>query len=274
MKPTPSLCIIVVILTIGLSACRGPVAAPPLPTPMVSPPSATATLPACTENGTLGTDWVPQPTQGFSISFQYYLPPCYASRPETAYPVLYLITLTEESSLSDTDNTPLSLANRLIRAGKLPPAIAIVPDTEIGYGSDAALAQGLVPYVDGKFRTLRDRLHRGVGGLSHGAAIAVRMAFQFPETFGSAGLLSGGIADGEDVRFTQWIQRTPPDLWPRVHIDVGDQDPIIRLTRNLTAVLDANAVPYTLNIGSGTHSWSFWSPLMEPFLIWFSQAWK
>jgi enterochelin esterase-like enzyme len=255
------------LLTLGIFACTSPSPTQPRATP-------TNTVPKCSENGTIGNDHVPNPTQGFSIHFDYYLPPCYQSQKDVSFPVLYLITPTFESRLSDTDNTPLSLTNRLIQNGKMPPVIVIVPSTEIGYGSDAALAKDLVPYVDGKFRTIRDRQHRGVGGISHGAAIAVRMAFQFPGTFGSAGLLSGGIADGEDVRFEEWIKRTPLDQWPRVHIDVGDQDAIIRLTQNLLRVLDANRVPYTLNIGHGNHNWSFWSPLMEPYLLWFSQAWK
>ena len=176
--------------------------------------------------------------------------------------------------MSPTDNTTLSLANRLIVSGKLPPVIVIVPDQLVGAGSDVALTRDLVPYVDGKYRTIRDRQHRGVGGISHGAAIAVRMGFQFPETFGSIGMLSGGIADNEGPRFTEWIQRTPAGKWPRLHIDVGDQDSsILNLLHNLLVVLDANHVPYTLTVGHGDHNWAFWSPLMEPYLIWFSQAW-
>jgi enterochelin esterase-like enzyme len=188
--------------------------------------------------------------------------------------VLYLVTLSHEQNLSPTDNTPFSLANRLIRSGKLPAVIVIVPDQLVGAGSDVALTKDLVPYVDGKYRTIRDRLHRGVGGVSNGAAIAVRMGFQFPEIFGSVGMLSGGIADNEGPRFTEWIQRTPADQWPRLHIDVGDQDSgILNLLHNLLPVLDANHVPYTLNVGHGDHNWAFWSPLMEPYLMWFSKAW-
>jgi S-formylglutathione hydrolase FrmB len=61
---------------------------------------------------------------------------------------------------------------------------------------------------------------------------------------------------------------------PRVKIDVGDQDAISRFTQNLLTVLDQNKVPYTLHIGSGTHNWAFWSPLMEPYLLWFAEAWR
>lgn len=250
---------------IMLCAC----AADPITTPTAT--AAASPTPACTEKGNIGGDHVPHPTQGFDlIHFDYYLPPCYDSAKQTSYPVFYLITLSSEASLSASDNTPMSLAERLIHAGKMPPVIIIVPAQLVGYGSDAALTKDLVPYVDSKFRTIRDRKHRATGGISNGAAVAVRMAFQFPETFGSVGLLSGGLAEGEMDRFDSWVQRTPPDHWPRVRIDVGDQDAILRLTRNLQTVLDRRHVAYTLNIGKGNHNWTFWSAQMEPYLLWLS----
>jgi enterochelin esterase-like enzyme len=258
------------LFTIVLSACVAPkpiASVQPAPTP--TKPSF-----ACAEKGTIGSDHVPNPTQGFSIGFEYYLPPCYENRAQVSFPVFYLLTLSHEGSLSETDNTPFSLAERLIHSGKMPPVIIIVPGQLIGYGSDAALTKDLVPYVDGKFRTIRDRQHRATGGISNGAAIAVRMAFQFPETFGSVGLLSGGLADGETERFEGWLLRTPPDQWPRVRIDVGDQDAIMRLTQNLLALLDKHHVPYILNVGKGDHNWTFWSTQMEPYLLWLSKDWQ
>ena len=253
------------LLAIGLSACAG-----------LSPGAAdlAPTTTACDRAGTAGTDRVPHPAHGFDISFQYYLPPCYDSLTRASFPVLYLITLSFESTLSERDNTPLSLADRLIRAGKMPPAILIVPGPDVNFGYDAALAEDLVPYIDGKFRTIRDRAHRGTGGISQGAAIAARMAFQFPDTFGSVVLWSGGIDASEEERFMQWIAPTPVERRPRVYIDVGDQDDIIRFARNLTAVLDARHVPYEMNIGHGAHSWTYWSTRMEPDLLWLAEAWQ
>jgi S-formylglutathione hydrolase FrmB len=109
--------------------------------------------------------------------------------------------------------------------------------------------------------TIKDRRYRGAGGISHGGGIAARMAFQFPETFGSLGILSGGIASQEKETFSIWIASASADNLPRVRIDVGDRDGILPLTQNLTSVLDDSQVPYTLNVGSGDHNWTFWSPL-------------
>ncbi len=258
------ICSILLLGTINLSACTRRIPGP-------QPESATT----CPKPGTIGRDKVKYPTQGFNISFQYYLPPCYETLKTSHFPVIYLIAVGFESRLDDQDNTPMSLADRLIRAGKMPPAILVVPDATVAFGYHAALAIDLVPYVDGKFNTLSERQYRGVGGISHGGGIAARMAFQFPEVFGSLGVFSGGIASGEKDTFDEWIRSNPSQLWPRVWIDVGNQDSGIRpLTQNLVAVLHQNGIAYSLDIEPGDHNWDFWSPRMESYLLWFAEDWK
>jgi enterochelin esterase-like enzyme len=226
----------------------------------------------CEKPGTIQSDRIPHPTQGFDTSFQVYLPPCYADLKDVHFPVLYLVAVAFESQLSPTSNDPMALADRLIHAGKMPPALVIVPEETIAQGYHASLAIDLVPYVDEKYNTLRDRQYRGVGGISHGAAIAARMAFQFPDLFGSLGMLSGGIAAGETSTFDTWIDSSQNR--PRVLIDVGDQDAIMNLTKNLLGVMDAHKVPYELNVDPGNHTGQFWSDHMESYLLWFAEGWN
>jgi enterochelin esterase-like enzyme len=227
----------------------------------------------CTETGTVGVDRVPHPTQGFDIPFQYYLPPCY-DETNSHFPVLYLITMPDEQQLDENANTPMSLADRLIRDRKLAPVILIIPKDTVAHGYHAALATDLIPFVDEKFKSLRERPYRGVGGISHGAAIAARLAFQFPHIFGSLGVFSGGIAPSETSAFEAWISSTVQQERPRVLIDIGDQDGILPLTQNLMNVLDSQNVRYELNVATGGHSWEFWSTRMESFLLWFAEAWE
>ena len=259
-----NLCLTLLLGVLALSACS-----------VGAPPSQPENASICAEPGSIGREKLPHPTQGFNIAFQYYLPPCYEKSEISRFPVIYLIAVPFERRLDATENSPMSLADRLIRAGKMPPAILVVPDATVAFGYHAALAIDLVPYVDGKFHTLPEREYRGVGGISHGAAIAARMAFEFPEVFGSLGLLSGGIASGEEGTFGDWISAAPPGTLPRVRIEVGGQDSgILPLTQNLVEVLQQKDVIYTLNIEPGDHNWNFWSPRMESYLLWFAQAWK
>jgi len=226
----------------------------------------------CQEPGAIQSDRVPNPTQGFDISFQSYLPPCYADLENTRFPVIYLIAMPYELRLDAAAETPMSLADRLIRAGKMPPALIIVPEDTVGQGYHAALAIDLVAYVDETYRTLPDRHYRGAGGISHGAAIAARMAFQLPEAFGSLGIFSGGIAENEKPTFETWIDSSGNH--PRVLISIGDQDGIMPYTHNLMNVLDAGKVSYELNVDPGGHTGAFWAAHMESYLLWFAEAWE
>jgi enterochelin esterase-like enzyme len=254
----PGLGLLGMLSILGLSACT----------------IASAPVSTCNETGTIGGDRVTTPTQGFEISFQYYLPPCYDETAKTRYPVIYLIAMPYESLLDPTANTPMSLADRLIRGNKMAPAILVVPEGTVAYGYHAALATDLIPHVDNKFNTLDERSYRAVGGISHGAAISARMAFQYSNLFGSLGVFSGGIDGSEKEAFAGWIDSTRADNRPRVLIDVGDTDGILPLTQNLLDVLNARDVPYTMTGGEGGHNWTYWSARMELYLLWFAEAWE
>jgi len=248
----------ILLLVVILAACRGN--------------GLESNRSACEQPGAIQSDRVPSPTQGFDISFQAYLPPCYADLKDAHFPVIYLIAMPYEPRLDAAAETPMSLADRLIHAGKMPPAIIIVPEDTFGQGYHAALAIDLIPYVDEKYRTLPDRHYRGVGGISHGAAIAARMAFQFPEAFGSLGVFSGGIAENEKPTFETWIDSSGNP--PRVLISIGDQDGIMPYTHNLMNVLDAGKVSYELNVDPGGHTGAFWAAHMESYLLWFAEGWE
>lgn len=123
--------------------------------------------PVCTEPGTIGLDRVPNPTQGFEVSFQYYLPLCYEKEKNTHFPVIYLITMPFESRLDPHGHLPMSLADRLMRENQIPPVIIIIPNDTIGQGYHTALAIDLIPYVDKEYKTFPARRYRSVGGISH-----------------------------------------------------------------------------------------------------------
>jgi enterochelin esterase-like enzyme len=65
-----------------------------------------------------------------------------------------------------------------------------------GFGANAAfdtvLVKELIPYVDANFRTLADRSHRAMAGLSMGGMETHAITLAHPDTFAYYGLLSGG----------------------------------------------------------------------------------
>src|ERR1700745_297254 len=106
-----------------------------------------------------------------------WLPPEY-EHSKRRFPVLYDLVGFTGSGLAHAnwrpfgDNVP-ERAARLIREGKMGPAIFVLPDcfTALGgnqYGNSSAignyadyLTREIVPYVDSEFRTMPNREHRG-----------------------------------------------------------------------------------------------------------------
>ena len=236
--------IVSVLAAVTVVACG---ATPPTVTPTPeNTPLPTAT-PECHQSGTTKTDQVVFSENGEAHGFLVYLPPCYAEYIGSAYPVLYWTSAGGQGVID--------LADSLIRQGDTPSFIYIMVDISPvkGFGADEQIVDDVVPYVDSHYRTQADRLHRSITGFSHGAAIAARAAFRPPYIFGRVALLSGGIADGEQQKFTDWILAMPLDLRPTVLVDVSEQDGVIVLTHHFTDLLDKLKFPYTYILDPGNH---------------------
>ncbi len=257
-------CLIVLVagLVAGCSGLGPEAATAVTPTWAATPTATPAPTQVCSQSGTTATDAVPIADENRSLSISVYLPPCYATEGEVAYPVLYW-TAIGEPIVVDT-------ADQLIRQGELPPVVVVLLETPglEGLGADGRIIRYVVPYVDAHYQTLADPGHRSITGISHGAAIAARAALQPPNLFGRLAVISGGIADGEQEKLSAWLDETPPEQRPAILIDVGEQDGIITLTHYFTGVLDKQGVPYTFTHAAGAHSTAYWSAHMAEYLKW------
>jgi S-formylglutathione hydrolase FrmB len=91
---------------------------------------------------------------------------------------------------------------------------------------DDYIARDLVAHVDRTWRTLADRRHRGVAGLSMGGYGAISLALSYPEVFGAAashsGVLApaahrrGGVATGEVFAPDSLQAAYGPRLWSQL----------------------------------------------------------
>lgn len=100
---------------------------------------------------------------------------------------------------------PIERFDRLIEEGKAAPAIVVIPDciTALGgsqYVNSSAtgryedhVVEELVPYIDDKFPTMRDRKARAVMGKSSGGFGALHLSMKHPEVFGHAVSHSGDM---------------------------------------------------------------------------------
>ena len=69
-------------------------------------------------------------------------------------------------------------------------------------GFETVLCDELIPYIDSHFRTIADKEHRAMAGLSMGGMETHTITLARPEVFGSYGLLSGGTYNPEEIANT------------------------------------------------------------------------
>ncbi len=138
-----------------------------------------------------------------------YLPPGYEAGDER-YPVVYFLAgftgrgtmLLNERAFDEAMDQRL---DRLIGEGAMSPAIVVMPDCFTRYGGsqylDSAatgnyetyLVDEIIPYVDGRFRTIPVASKRAVMGKSSGGYGAMVLAMRHPDRFGIAASHSGDM---------------------------------------------------------------------------------
>ena len=143
-----------------------------------------------------------------------YTPPQYDADSDARYPVLYLQHGwgEDETAWSVQGHANLIMDN-LIAEGKIKPFIIVMTygmTNEIKFGSgfrnfnyhefETVLVDELVPYIDANFRTVADKQHRAMAGLSMGGMETRNITLARPEVFGYYGLLSGGVYTPADIK--------------------------------------------------------------------------
>ncbi|NJD60665.1 MAG: hypothetical protein FIA98_14825 [Anaerolineae bacterium] len=245
------------------------------------PPTPTATPRACTVMGgsvdvrEISTVILPAP-----LVYRVYLPPCYEEDTDQAYPVLYLI---HGQTYSDTQWDRLGvpeMADRLIRLGQVPPFIVVMPrdrvwlePTEDKFG--LAVEQTLIPWIDTQYRTIPDRDHRAIGGLSRGGAWAAHLGLSHWELFGAVGVHSGFAFYSDVQPIYQWLNAIPEGMTPRIYMDIGNSDrpEITEGARWLENLLTRFNIPHEWHMFVGEHEEEYWRLHVEDYLRWYTNEW-
>ena len=133
-----------------------------------------------------------------------YLPPSYAAARARRYPVVYLLHGyggTDANWTGRQVNLP-EIADRLFAAGSVRELIVVMPNAfSLHKGSmysnsvtsgdwETYVARDLVAYVDGHYRTIPERMSRGLAGASMGGYGVIRIGMKRPDVFSSLYSLS------------------------------------------------------------------------------------
>jgi enterochelin esterase-like enzyme len=141
-----------------------------------------------------------------------YTPPGYDAAPRTRYPVLYLQHGAGEDERGwTTQGRANFILDNLIAARKAKPMIVVMDNgyaDRVGQAArpfdfrafEEVLTRELIPKIDATYRTVANRDHRALAGLSMGGMQALQIGLNHLNKFASIGSFSGPPVRGFDVK--------------------------------------------------------------------------
>ncbi|MCD8282927.1 MAG: esterase [Prevotella sp.] len=246
-------------------------------------------------HGTLSRVWYDSPTLGMSRRMAVYTPAGYDENGDTRYPVFYLL----HGMGGDEEAWPAlgraaQILDNLIAQGKAEPMIVVMPNGNIS--QEAAPGEGsvglvvpsserstamegsfetafpdIVNYVDSHYRTIADKHHRAIAGLSMGGFHSLHISKYFPDMFDYVGLFSAAITPFDGVRSPVYedfegrlriqFEKKPALYW----IGIGNDDFLYEANKEYRSLLDKGGYPYTYFESDGGHIWRNWRLYLSEF---------
>jgi enterochelin esterase family protein len=232
-----------------------------------------------------------------------YTPPGYEAGGQK-YPVFYLL-----HGAGDTDDAWTSVGragfilDNLIAARQAVPMIVVMPAGHQPAAPGPAAAGGppsipappainpftlefvndVMPYVERHYRTLTDRPHRAIAGLSMGGSQTLDIAFRHLAQFAYVGVYSSGasLGGGRGAAPGAAPAPAPPD-WESVHrsdldngslkkgtrllwLATGVDDRLIANTRTTVELLKKHGFQPEFKETPGAHTWLVWRDYLREF---------
>lgn len=226
------------------------------------------------KHGTVHVEWYTSKTLGSARRLHVYTPPSY-SEGSGKYPVLYLLHGygDDDSSWTDCGRANFIL-DSLIAKGLAKEMIIVMP---YGHTFDpftatdesdwsgfpkkiqTHLVDDVIPLVESKYRTDRDRSSRAIAGLSMGGAQSITIGLNNLDKFASIGAFSSGMITKEE--FEKLLPADATQLNNRLKLfwmACGKDDSLCQLNQDIVDTAKAKGVAVTWTRSDGTHAWSVW----------------
>jgi putative tributyrin esterase len=238
------------------------------------------------------------------MPYQVILPAGYESAKDKRFAVVYLL----HGLFGHFNNW--SEKTKLADYAKNYEYILVMPEGNNGWYVDSVsvpndryetyIADELIGEVDKKFRTIADKQHRAIGGLSMGGYGALKFGIKYPDKFILAGSFSGAVSiasfknkeelpqgmlrnsviatfgDAEtetkksnDIfRIIAEMPKEKVAALPFLYLDCGTEDELglLAANRQFADILTKQNVPHEFRELPGKHNWKFWDSQVDEFL--------
>lgn len=211
-----------------------------------------------------------------------YTPPGYDQGTEK-YPVLYLQHGAGEDERGWTAQGRANfILDNLIASGKARPMIVVMSNgyaTRAGQseksfdfsGFESVLIEELIPWIDGRYRTVADRDHRALAGLSMGGMQAVKIGLAHLDTFASIGAFSAPVPGKFDAKTANdGVFADPAKFNAQVRLfwlGAGTAEGFIDGMKSMHESLEKAGVTHVYFESPGTsHEWLTWRRSLHDFV--------
>ncbi len=160
------------------------------------------------------------------------------------------------------------------------------------YRYETYVSNELIHFIDSAYRTIPDKQHRAITGLSMGGHGALFLALRHPDIFGAAGSMSGGVDLSESKNKFDIAKRIGDTIshakeWHdlsvlnliehytntpvKILFDCGIKDIFILGNRLLHQKMLQLKIPHDYLERPGEHNWDYWKNALPYELLFFSR---
>lgn len=235
-------------------------------------PALAALEPGCQSPGVVRSLTLDQTSRGTSYTYGLYLPPCYESRAEGSFPVVYLVPGRGSGPGAWFAAGAAQVADDLILSGEVPPFLIVTSENIDGDPDAEVILEDLIPYIESNYPVSPDHRHRAVAGGSLGGIAAYRIGFRYPDRFATVGIFGSGAISGEEARIRAWLAEA--EKQPRVFLNTGFEDPLmLERARVMLALLDESGTAHTHIFSRGGHNYDYWVLNLPAYVHWLALDW-
>ena len=261
-------------------------------------------------HGNLEKVWYKSPTLNLTRRMYVYTPAGYDEGTKK-YPVLYLLHGAggDEDAWSSMGRA-VQIMDNLIAAGKAEPMIVVMtngnatqaaatvdyPTAEaqggmMGMGGfdntgsfEKSIIDDVIPFIDKNYRTLADRDHRAIAGLSMGGAHTTYAALNHLDKFAWVGAFSGafmlwpnargeGGQGGQSLNMDAVEKQVFPNLnssansgLKLLYVAIGNDDTLFEVNRQFKSWLKGKNINFVdIDTPGYAHEWSYWRICLVDF---------
>ena len=247
-------------------------------------------------HGSVSRVWYPSKLAGFSRRMTVYTPAGYENGKQK-YPVLYLLHgMGGDEEAWIATGRAAEIFDNLIASGKAVPMIVVMPNGNISQQAAPGEAPGLpkqpsfnLPktmegsfeeafpeikeFIEGHYRTINDKSHRAIAGLSMGGFHSQVISANHPDWFKYVGLFSAAIVDGQRQKsnlkmyghFDDKLKKQFADKNLYYWMAIGRTDFLYDMNKIYREGLDKMGCKYTYMETDGGHIWRNWRVYLTEF---------